>query len=103
MVIPVVVAYYAGAGAVAMGGAAAAKLLHSKAQHLAALEYARQDVDARTQYIKTRISLEEMRRKAAEVGLDPDLIDEGYKALQAKKVTPDEVREFLESSAQPPD
>ena len=95
--IPLVVAYYAAASAAAMGGAAAAKLLHSKAQHLEVVERARHEAEARKQYLKTQMSLEEMRREAAEAGLDPRLIDEGYEAIVAQKVSPEDVRAFLES------
>lgn len=86
---------FAAAGAVGVGGAAGSLLLFMRGQQEAARRLKAADVDALSHYLDSEIQLQELRKKAEEAGLDPELVERGYHDLRDGTVTLQEVLDHL--------
>lgn len=90
--------FYAAAGALiggAIGATGGGWYLWQRAQQEAAKRLQQGDATAAKEALESGIEIAALRKKAQEVGLDPDQVIAGYQQLRDLQVTPGQVLEAL--------
>lgn len=89
--MPIAILYFLAAGAAGVGGSAAATLLFRRGQQEAAAHTQARDADSVARLLRTHIDLATLREQARNAGVDPDLVEQGYRDMRDGLVTIDQV------------
>jgi hypothetical protein len=89
--MPIAILYFLAAGAVGVGGPAAALLLFRRGQQEAAANTQAQDAEAVTRLLHTHIDLATLREQARAAGVDPDLVEQGYRDVRDGLISADQI------------
>ncbi|MFD1211105.1 hypothetical protein ACFQ36_03480 [Arthrobacter sp. GCM10027362] len=85
--MPIAILYYLAAGAIGVGGPAAAVLLFRLGQQEGAAHLRRRDAESLARLLRTETDLATRREQARAAGVDPDLVEQGYRDLRDGLVT----------------
>ncbi|MFF8927484.1 hypothetical protein ACF1AO_09505 [Streptomyces longwoodensis] len=95
--------FFAAAGALFAGGIAGGAgggwYLWRRGQQEAAKRLQHQDAEAAKQALRDALDLADLRRKAQEVGLNPDEVVAGYETLRDSQLSPEDVLKGLSRAA----
>ena len=94
----IAILYFAAAGAAAVGGAGAAGVLYDRGRQHAATSSREQDSRNLARLLQAETSLAQLRREAAEMGVDPDQVEAGYFALREGSISLGEALTMLRGS-----
>ncbi len=89
--MPIAILYFLAAGAAGVGGPAAAALLFRRGQQEAATYTQARDAESVRRLLRIQIDLATLREQAHAVGVDPDLVEQGYRDMRDRLVTIDQI------------
>lgn len=89
--MPIAILYFLAAGAAGAGGPAAAALLFRRGQQEAAAHTQARDAKSVARLLRIHIDLATLREQAQAVGVDPDLVEQGYRDMRDGLVTINQV------------
>lgn len=89
--MPIAILYFLAASALGVGGPMAAALLIRRGRQVAAAHLQARDHAAVTKLLQEEIDLASLREQARRAGVDPDVIEQGYRDMRDGIVTIDQV------------
>ncbi|BEL06067.1 hypothetical protein Q0Z83_042580 [Actinoplanes sichuanensis] len=95
--MPLAILYYLGAGALLIGGPATGLLLLGRGRQEAAAHALAREQTLIARLLRTETDLAQVREQARAAGVDPDLVEQGYRDLRDNHVTLDQILDWLQS------
>lgn len=89
--MPVFILYFLAAGAASIGGPAIGAVLYKRGQQEAATYQRESDLASLKRLLQSEIDLQELRAKAVQAGVDPDVVERGYFELRDGHITIEQV------------
>lgn len=89
--MPIAILYFLAAAAAGFGGPAAAAVLFRRGQQEAASASQDRDTEVISRLLRSEIDLALLRDQARSAGVDPDLVEQGYRDLRDGLVTVEQV------------
>ena len=97
--MPLAIALYLAAAAAATGGPWVGKTLFDRAQQERARAAMSKEREHATQALHEEIELAELRRQAQAHGVDPDIVEQAYRAVRDGSMTWEDLRRTLDGPA----
>jgi len=89
--MPIFILYFLAAGAAGIGGPAIGAAFLKRGQQSRAAYLRQEEIDEISRLLVSEVNLAQLRREAAEAGVDPALVERGYYELRDGNVTVEEI------------